>query len=276
MSILGRLRFRLRHLGEAGSSWRTNDQYVLGAPSNQELADLFQGNWASRLPLTDTTSGAVDLFADERIQWVIERMGSVEGMTVLDLGPLEAGHCYMLEQAGASAITAIEAHKEAYLKCLVVKEALSLRTRFILANFDVMLRTMADRYDLVVASGILYHMADPLETLLNMMRVTDTIYIWSHFFDDAAMPRHDARRVSFTGKSHVRTIGDESLTYHERAYGKGRTLARFCGGLHANSVWLERNEVLALLARHGFATEIAFDQPDHVHGPSCSILARRG
>ena len=78
------------------------------------------------------------------------------GRTVLELGPLEAGHSYLLERLGAAEIVGIEANTRAYLRCLVVKEILGLgRARFLCGEFVSYLRTSDRRFDLAVASGVL-------------------------------------------------------------------------------------------------------------------------
>jgi len=43
----------------------------------------------------------------------------LDGMTTLELGPLEGLHTHRFERLGAARILAIESSVEAYLKCLV-------------------------------------------------------------------------------------------------------------------------------------------------------------
>src|SRR4051812_20493353 len=100
-----------------------NDACVQGIPTNQNAIDLIDG-WVSQLPPeVGVNAGHAVLFHDPRTVWALERLGSVAGQTVLELGPLEGGHTYMLHQGGAR-VLAIEANKRAYLKCLIVKELL--------------------------------------------------------------------------------------------------------------------------------------------------------
>ncbi len=82
----------------------------------------------SRLPppLEHATGGSAQLFEDTRLLGAMQALGGVAGMHVLELGPLEAGHTYLLSQAGARTITAVEANPRAYLKCLIIKELLKL------------------------------------------------------------------------------------------------------------------------------------------------------
>ena len=46
--------------------------------------------------------------------------GSLQGMNILELGPLEATHTYQLAKLGADRVLAIEAEYGSFLKCLVV------------------------------------------------------------------------------------------------------------------------------------------------------------
>lgn len=104
------------------------DSYVKNAPSDQNAIDIFPGEWASMFPPPFNTlkAGGIPLFQDSRVAWAFERLGGVVGQNVLELGPLEGGHSYMLELAGAASVIAIEANTRAYLKCLVVKEIFNL------------------------------------------------------------------------------------------------------------------------------------------------------
>jgi hypothetical protein len=67
----------------------------------------------------------------------------------------------MLEAAGAQ-IDAIEANQRTYLRCLITKEILGLtRSKFWLGDFIKALENWDQRYDLIVASGVLYHLKNP-------------------------------------------------------------------------------------------------------------------
>ena len=53
-------------------------------------------------------SGEFLLFEDPRLQRALAAIGGVAGKDVLELGPLEAGHTYMLEQAGGRHVMAAD------------------------------------------------------------------------------------------------------------------------------------------------------------------------
>lgn len=254
------------------------ERYVASAPSPQNAVDALPG-WRTALPAEcGAEAGTLALMQDGRIDWTIGALGGIAGWRVLELGPLDGGHTAMLVRAGAARVDAIEANRLAFLRCLVTKELLGLgAARFHLGDFAQGFGSAAGRFDLVVASGVLYHMADPVGLLERVAAVTDRVYVWTHVVDAAAMPKGDPRRGAFTGR--VRTVrrGGLDLRLHERRYHGSERDPAFCGGPRDAHVWMERAGLLALLAALGFdRLEIAHDDPAAPGGPAFSILARRG
>jgi hypothetical protein len=150
------------------------------------MVNIFNGEWASRFPgdLATLPAGQSPLFEDSRITWAIEQFGGITGHHMLELGPLEAGHTFMLEQLGAASITAIEANTRAFLKCLIVKEMLQLkRSQFLCGDFVEYLRATQQKFDSCLACGVLYHMANPAELLRLIAQSADRVFIWTHYFD---------------------------------------------------------------------------------------------
>lgn len=253
-----------------------NDYYMDNYPSAEAGLALFSNTWSSHIPVEGKVTGNLPLFADARLSWLFDQIGGIEGWNVLELGPLEAAHTSMLHAKGAASITAIEANAICYLKCLVIKEIFRLdRAHFSLGNFERYLSDTQERFDLIVASGVLYHLMDPLLALLDLMRLTDRIFVWSHFFDDAAMPITDMRRSHFTRETIEREYKGAHLTYHVRSYGSMSHSGAFCGGIHGNSVWLELPQVSALLEQNGYHLTLGFEQPDHANGPAACFIAVR-
>lgn len=238
-------------------------KYATGRPSDQNAVDALPG-WSSAFPPElGLRAGDIDLFQDPRLLWAMARFGPLEGRRVLELGPLEGAHSYMLERAGAE-VVAVEANRLAYLKCLVVKEITGLRSaRFRLGDFNVALEEEETRYDLVVASGVLYHMRDPLRLLSAIARRTDAVYLWTHFVPEAG--RAPTRTETLAGVA-VRLYGER--------YRGAHLLNRFCGGPENDSSWIHRDDLLAVLAALGFdRQEIAFEAAGA--SPSFSVFARR-
>jgi len=149
--------------------------YISDPPSREAAFRIFDGAWSSNVP--GYGLGSAQLFDDHRIKWIEEQCGGVKGKHILELGPLEGGHTYMLSRSGAASIKSIESNTTAFLKCLIVQNALKFNADFILGDFRPYLDTCTDTYDLLIASGVLYHMTDPVKLLQDMAKVSRSIGI---------------------------------------------------------------------------------------------------
>lgn len=252
------------------------DGYTSEAPSPQLALDIFAGEWSSILPAGHGDSGGhAALFDDARITWAIERIGGVAGRSVLELGPLEGGHTAMLERAGAT-VTAVEANSRSYLKCLITKELLGLRrSTFLRGDFVAYLERDRPTYDVVLASGVLYHMLDPLRLLDLMASASDTLVLWTHYYDAEIVAAAEFAR-QFTRPPEPVVRGGRSYTLHPRDYLEALGWGGFSGGGADSANWLEREDLVDYLRSLGYAEiEVGFDQPDHPNGPALALVARR-
>ncbi len=256
------------------------DAYVHQEPNPQNILDLFSGEWSSAMlsgsGLT-TTPGTANLFDDDRIKWAGQVFGGFKDMRALELGPLEGGHSYMLHNMGAARVLAIEANTRAFLKCLCIKEIFGLdRVHFALGDFISYLKSQGtdSRYDVVLASGVLYHMQHPMEMLDLIAKVTDRIFIWTHYYDAAVI---EARRDLSKKFGRLETAEYQDFQYEsiEYRYQDALNWQGFCGGSQPTSRWLSRNSITDYLSVLGFKIHIGFDHPTHPNGPAFAICALR-
>jgi hypothetical protein len=261
-ALLLRLRTRLEQTYARGG----DSGYEDALPSRQTAVNVFRGEWVSQLP-DGLGGGRVPLFADERIDWLASQV-DLAGRTVLELGPLEGGHSYMLERFGAERVVAVEANRRAYLRCLVVKEVLSLRqVEFLCGDLVEYLRKTEETFDLCLASGILYHMREPIEILRLAARLSDRLYLWTHYYD--------AERIRANPQVARHFPSDEGPPYRFE-YQESRDARSFCGSGGRHSNWLDRSTIIRILGELGFdRLEFAFDEPGHQHGPAVAIFAQR-
>lgn len=251
-------------------------RYERGTPDQQRAFDLFAGRWSSWIPTVSNT-GNVPLFADHRIEWLVGELGDVSGWDVLDLGSLEGGHTWMLEQRGAR-VTAIEANVGAFLRCLVVKNQLDLRARFVLGDITNP-DTDFGRRDLVIASGIFYHLLDPIEVVTRIASSTERLFIWTQYFDKdldrwsvdpawlATSPWDPDHPIVTDVEGHP--IELVPFHYQERR-------ATFSGGAEPTAYWFVRDDLLTLLGVLGFDdVQVTMDEPDAPNGPAFCVLAQR-
>ena len=174
------------------------DSYVHDAPSAEAALNIFEGEWSSKLPTPyEKITGPSELFDDARIEWMLEVLGGVRGLRVLELGPLEAGHTTMLERAGADAVTAVEVHS-GLLEMPRRKGSARSRTLPVPLWRPSGLLGHLHRpvSHLCLASGVLYHMRQPVEVLNDMARVSDRLAIGSRPFRSCHPRRRAGARPS--------------------------------------------------------------------------------
>ena len=208
----------------------------------------------------------MDLFNDVRITWALDKFGrAIAGKKVLELGPLEGAHTTVLTRHGAI-VDAIEASRTAYVKCLIAKEILQIQNaRFHLGDCLQWAEKVSQRYDLVVACGVLYHMEDPLRLLRALSELTDDLYLWTVYVDDAEL-----------APSKVQNLGDLGVRTYGVAYGPKDNA--FTGGAPEMINWMNKSDILGVLSRLGFDDiEVAHDRPKGKDGSPAtySVYARR-
>ncbi len=214
--------------------------YKSRAPSAQNSIDAIPG-WNSKFPDEfGLTAGGRVGFDDERIGWAIERYGAMGGADVLEIGPLEGAHTYLLDRRGAK-VTAVEANKRAFLKCLVTKEIVGLpNARFLLGDCVQYLEQTPGRFDFIVACGVLYHMPDPLRFLKAAAAKTDRLYLWTSFVDLSAAKSDDPAAAHF--RSHARAVPfmGISATLYPRHYAGAHRNPDFSGGIYDAPQWMSK------------------------------------
>ena len=252
----------------------TFEKFEHRAPTHQNAADLFKGKWASKLgDVSDVAeSGQISLFVSRIGVDVAQHLGTggrFDGMSILELGPLEGAQTYQLDQLGAHTV-AIEANAEAFLKCLVVKEVLNLRnSRFLLGDFVEYLAHSKDRFDLVFACGVLYHMQDPVNLIRLIAGVTDRCFVWTHYYDEA----HRGSTLEMVAKPV--TVHGLQTTYYQFNY-PNMDYDLFYGGNKPVTSWMPRDSILDAFKHFGFGDiTIISEQPDHPHGSCFGFVAQR-
>lgn len=253
------------------------DQYEQGRPAHQNAIDALQGWNCAFPPEFGLNAGNLPLYADDRIDWALHTFGSIEGRTILEVGPLEGMHTHMLNCHRPARIDAIEANRLCFLRCLVTKQILNIDTAsFMLGDIQAWLTEGEEIYDLTLASGVLYHMADPGEFLRLLAKRSHTVFIWTHFVLEDAMPEGDVRWLPFSGKVETKLIDGIAVRYYERSYHHANANASFCGGMKDRHFWMHRDDILRLLRTFGFNDVIIRDENlSHPGGPSFSLLARK-
>lgn len=200
----------------------------------------------------------------------------MRGQRVLELDPLEGGHTYMLDRAGAAYILAIESNQRAYLKCLIAKETLGMpAAHFAYGDFMPYLRNTTDKYDVVFASGVLYHMLNPVELIARAAGITDALFLWTAYYDDKLLSANPARTHRVVAPMAMEYSGFQHRL-HRHDYFTSLWQRGFCGGSHRHAYWMPRQDILDALEHFGFSViETGLEQPDHPNGPAFGVIAKK-
>ena len=252
------------------------------APSDQNALDLFAGEWSSQPPSTrpELKAGSTPLFDDPRISWAHHHLiamgleNGFAGRDVLELGPLEGAHSYLIDRLGAKSVTAVEANARAYLKCLIAKETFGMpHTRFLLGDCLEFLRTNDRHFDVGVACGILYHLTNPVELLELLARRCDAIFLWTVFYDPEFVAKNPVPGAKFSDAVPMEHGGFKH-TVHRFNSGPSLDWKGFCGGGDVFSYWMEKTEILGALQHFGF-TSFRTEEHPNVHGSALMVAARK-
>ena len=191
--------------------------------------------------------GTSQLF-DYRIHWAEEALGGFKGTNVLELGPLEGHHSYMLQKAGAKTVTAIEANSRAFLKAL---------------------RVMCKTTDQIVMWTHYYdenHISKNRKIAKNFSPLKNLQY---KNFSYRRLPNS----ITMKGAYLLRC---SPAYFHHYCGGRRYGWTGFCGGALPTSIWLTRESIISYLKFIGFTEiKISFESIDHPNGPSFNLCATR-
>jgi SAM-dependent methyltransferase len=237
------------------------------APHPQAAVDLFKDHWACP---PDVSSGVALVRDDPRVHYALRALSpdaqSFAGARVLELGPNDGVHTPLLEKMGAE-VVCIDANAEAYMKMLVVKELYGLRAKIMFGDFFDYLPTVAPgAFDLIFASGVLYHMTEPLELIRRICSAVPRSFIMTHYYAGQASSMPFAKIMKDNGYAPV--------PHYRRRYGS-RSYAKFWGGLEDHQCWLERDEILRAFRTYGHEHIDVLDDSSHPEGPVLSFVTSR-
>lgn len=256
-------------------------QYCAEIPSAQTALNIFKGSWKSALPpdLGLTTGGREGLHRDPRVHWVASLLpNGFQDMDILELGPFEGYDSRLFEQLGSASVVAIEGNNINFLKCLVLKHALGLKTCFLHGGFLKYLQHTDKRFDLVWASGVLYHSEDPLELLEQIGSKADRLFLWTHYYADSLLrTKHGTRFIAQNNVEQIRR--GERYVLHYRTYANeqfqdGLPL-HYEGGQKDFSFWLKRGDIDRMLTALGFRSIKVQDDGESKGMPFVSLFAER-
>ena len=246
------------------------DFYSAEYPSPENALSIFKGEWISSLP--EYGMGQAGLFDDPRIKWFSSQIGGFNDKKILELGPLEGGHTWMMCQDNPSKITAIEANARYFLKCLLLKDLYGLPVKFLYGDFNEFFnRYDGDPFDFILSSGVLYHMKEPHKLIESLCQFSKAIGVWTHFFDRDRIPETFSQ---FTFEPVSFKYNGVNINLYEHRYGQSTTNSTFCGGPAPISRWMSYDSIISLFESFGFEV-IINNVEDHINGPCMTFIAMK-
>ncbi|QEE39054.1 MULTISPECIES: CatB-related O-acetyltransferase [unclassified Methylobacterium] len=247
--------------------------YSNDAPSQQAMIDILAGSWVSSFPpemgLSAGGTAHFDQTVDNRVKEVAD-VFDFSGKSVCELGPLEAYQTKHLCDAGAGPVVAVEANDLAFVKCLMVKEMFNIPANFFYGSALKYLENNDKVFDVIWASGVLYHQVEPLRLLELICDRSNAFFIWTHYWKQEEC----AKDLTFdVDKDIVKDIGSAPVVHHYKSYvAKG---IEFSGGVESGAYWLEKNIILDYVTERGFKLLHFKEQVDAPPGPVMLFFAVR-
>lgn len=219
-----------------------------------------RGPWATRFWIDGIPYGGEhDLGRDPRLSAAEEVLGGFAGKRILELGALEGAHSIALAQRGAS-VVAIEGRQANYQRARWVASILGVETvRFVLADVRTADLAAYGSFDLILNSGLLYHLDAPWALLAHLLPLAPYMLIWTHYVH----PEEATERV--------RIGGGEIRGVFRAEYGIADPLS----GLQPTSFWPSEEGLTAMLRLTGWSVVTADVQAAHPDGPGITLVARR-
>lgn len=252
------------------------DSYETKKPSAQNVFDRFKGNFATTFPGVNT-GGYSGLTDDARLHWC-NSMLNLKDKNILECGPLELGHAYMMNSFGCKHVVSVENNWYCYLKCLAVKESFKLKNVDLLFGdvIDYLKEDCVEKFDFVLCSGILYHLPNPIELIHQISKVTDNVFIWTHVYDETSetMERQSITKTNIEYDGERYSGGEQ--TYKDNGTSKLETI--YCGGKFKISCWISEESLYKALNKYGFS-KIKKNEDlchlNHENGPCISVFASK-
>ncbi len=239
---------------------------VVGSAATKAAMFKTIGGWTTQFEIEgQKVGGVVDILPkDPRLVWHLEKVGGAKDKRVLELGALEGAHTKMLCEAGAREVISTEGLNDAFLRCLIVKEAFELSAaKFLFCDFNNYVENyQGDKFDFVSAAGVLYHQRNPVKLIRNLARITGTVIVWSQVANNKQPSNIEAVCEGYKGK----------LNNYK---GTRLTSQSYCGGLQDEAFWFYPDQMLSCFKDFGFTNIEQQHSPSNINGDCLLFVASK-
>ena len=151
-----------------------NEQASQSRPSPDEARDFIRTSsfrWHQEFELAPGISTP----GDNQIGWLLNMARlpeRLDGKSVLDIGTANGGALFELERRGAARLVGVDIYPPDLYGSAAIGKFLGSRAEFVQANlYDLATTLGGERFDIVLALGVIYHLRHPLLGLDNIWRL---------------------------------------------------------------------------------------------------------
>ena len=212
--------------------------------------------WTTKFKLKGRDYGGwYDAANDTRIGWFAAAFP--DAISVLELGSLEGGHtCGLTRLPGVKRVVGVEGREENIIRAKFAQKKLGYRAEFVQADLEAFDLSKLGRFDAVYCCGLLYHLTKPWELLARIAKVTDRLFLSTHFTFENPPP---ANENGIPGQ----WVGEFGL-------------ADPLSGLSRQSFWPTRTGLTRMLNAVGFRAQHVWETNEkHPNGPLVTLSAAK-
>lgn len=195
---------------------------------------------------------------DARIDVVLKAVGgSLAGKTLVDLGSNEGGFAVAFACLGARHVVGIECRAISVerSRLLAALRGVDATTTFIEGDVDKLLPTFNDPFDVVFATGLLYHVANPFESLRVMRAACGGVALIDTHIADRAAPSHGCTPNQTTLRtSHTVYTGRDFPEFDPATSESDRAGMLWASFQNPTSFWPYEDELIRMIHDAGFSS----------------------
>ncbi len=181
-----------------------------------------------------TTAGDCTGIKNSRIA-LFDKVYPLKGRKILELSCYHGQDTAAMVERGAE-VTVLEARKENIDACS------SIRAKFIQGDVRHLSQYGLGHFDCILASGILYHVDDPLKLIQDLALLSDRVFVWTH----VATRRYPRKRRYPLG-----LLFQHLDHYAGKWYSEGTTSSP-TDGIQPFSFWLRKDALCRAMQVSGF------------------------
>lgn len=250
------------------------DKFCNKLPAEETAFSLFPDAWKFKFDkMTQDEIISFLLTIDGRPKMCSNLFNNFSEFNIIEFGPSDGYNTAQLEMNGAKFIKSIESNIEAFLRCLIIKNFLNLNCRFLLGDFLKFFSNNKEIFDLAYASGVIYHLEDPVEFIINCGKMSKNIFIWSLYYDDASINNDKYETKRFLGCEEIVKLGIKFTYYKRSVDDQFLNRSDYQGGIVQCSSWLTLDGIISAVELAGF--KVLKTLPDKVGNiPAINLWAK--